>query len=391
MKKALNKCLIILVFAFLLCSLVKALIRPKSINYYENRPANQFPILTTAGCLDSSFQDELEAALSDQVLMAQRLEYTYHSISSNFLEHSVLKLAESYPDHYVNFRGMDLFGGNYITFSTIPLDCITNALDQKIANYNQVFAANPELQFYVYYIEKDTDIDFATGQLSGISDYVLGGLQLPEAQKAVFQVRSFEQFRNQFFRTDHHWNCQGSYSAYLQVLNMLGKEDPLYPLGTQLLASDFCGSKATVSGAVNIFQEDFYAHQYEFPPMQITIDGEPAEDYGRQNRAWNTTANGAISYGGYYGGDNGEVVFRTEKSDAGNLLVIGESYDNAILKLLASSYHNTYSIDLRYYESSIGHPFRFSEYASEHDIDTVLLIGNVDYYTMSDFLLEDGV
>lgn len=71
------------------------------------------------------------------------------------------------------------------------------------------------------------------------------------------------------------------------------------------------------------------------------------------------------------------------------MLVIGESYDNAILKLLASHFNKTYSIDLRNYERTFGAKFQFSEYVKDSQIDKVLLIGNIDYFTMSEFMLED--
>lgn len=66
--------------------------------------------------------------------------------------------------------------------------------------------------------------------------------------------------------------------------------------------------------------------------MTVTRNGEPAGDYGRQDAVPGELA---LSYGAFYGGDDGEIIFDTGRTDRGNLLVIGESYDNAILKLLA--------------------------------------------------------
>ena len=74
----------------------------------------------------------------------------------------------------------------------------------------------------------------------------------------------------------------------------------------------------------------------------------------------------------------------------GGLLVIGESFDNALLKLLASEYENLYSIDLRNYETDLGHPFDLASYTAEHDIDSVLLIGNLDYWKLEEFLPGGG-
>ena len=56
----------------------------------------------------------------------------------------------------------------------------------------------------------------------------------------------------------------------------------------------------------------------------------------------------------------------------------------------ASEYENLYSIDLRNYETDIGHPFDLASYTAEHHIDSVLLIGNLDYWKMEEFLPGGG-
>ena len=70
------------------------------------------------------------------------------------------------------------------------------------------------------------------------------------------------------------------------------------------------------------------------------------------------------------------------------ILIVGESYDNALLKLLASHFNKTYSIDLRNYERENNKKFNYLEYLNDNNIDKVLLIGNKDYFTMSEFNLE---
>ena len=120
--------------------------------------------------------------------------------------------------------------------------------------------------------------------------------------------------------------------------------------------------------------------------MTVTRNGEPAGDYGRQDAAPGELA---LSYGAFYGGDDGEIIFDTGRTDRGNLLVIGESYDNAILKLLASHFDRTYSVDLRYYRNYMGSDFSLGDYLRRNNITKVLLIGNVDYYISPDFALEN--
>ena len=62
-------------------------------------------------------------------------------------------------------------------------------------------------------------------------------------------------------------------------------------------------------------------------------------------------------------------------------MILGDSYDNAILKALAAGFANTWSVDLRAYEADSGKRFDFLPYLEEHDIDTVIFIGGVKFYS----------
>ena len=57
--------------------------------------------------------------------------------------------------------------------------------------------------------------------------------------------------------------------------------------------------------------------------------------------------------------------------------------------LFTEAFCRTHAVDLRYYDSLMGQPFDLADYVQTHCIDRVLLIGNVDYFTMNDFALEN--
>ena len=81
-----------------------------------------------------------------------------------------------------------------------------------------------KVDFYVYYIEKDTDINFETGEKIPACQYLFDRLDLPRDRLGKFAVDSFDQFSGWFYRTDHHWNLDGSYLAYTRLLDLLGVE-----------------------------------------------------------------------------------------------------------------------------------------------------------------------
>ena len=390
MKQLLDRLLIFGVLAAMLLMLIFGVLHPKDVNYYENRTANQMPAFSLKAWLQGDYQDRLEDALSDQVPAAERMNRAYHQTVNRYLRAVQKRFSNVFHDRYFRFQDLLIFGDDYITFSAVWPEDRQTEIDAKAENLNAAFARHPELRFYVYYIEKDTDIEFDTGLKTGFSDCVMDALHLPDSQKGIFRVNSFDEFSQWFFRTDHHWNYAGSYRAYTELMALFGKSDLLVPSGPEFIAGGMCGTKARVVGADALFTEELYAYRYDFPEMRITINGEAAADYGRQSDTFTEADYGTMGYSSFYGDDYGEIIFQTDKTGAGNLLVIGESFDNALLKLLASSFENTYSIDLRNYERENGKVFSFSDYCAAHGITDVLLIGNMDYFVLEDFRLEDA-
>ena len=109
----------------------------------------------------------------------------------------------------------------------------------------------------------------------------------------------------------------------------------------------------------------------------ITIPAGQIPDYGmRALFAAGELEN--VSYGSVFGVDCGELVFDTGKPGK-NLLVMGDSYDNAIVKPLAASFAKTYCVDLRSYEGELGRPFDLESYLRGKEIDAVLFVGAIDY------------
>lgn len=384
-KKAINGLFAGVVLLLLGAGLVRTVFFPKEVNSYENRYAEKIAPLTVEGWLDGSFQDSVDKALADQVQLAQVYKRVYNFTSSRYIHAAAAPLLPLCHGRYVGYVDTQMFNG-YITYPPRVLSDMTERLEAKADNYNDYFAAHPELDFYVYYIEKDTDINFETGEKVPACGYLFDRLDLPRDRLGCYEVDGFEEFSLWFYRTDHHWNERGSYRGYTELLDLLGVEDaPINSTGGLVDLGAFSGSKAT--GAAAVFSEPFLAACREYPEMDVTVNGEPG-DYGNQD-AFFAGEGGAPSYGGFYGWDAGEAAFSTGKTERENILILGESYDNAVIKSLAAHFNHTYAVDLRYYEAYMGKKFSFSDYVEERGITQVLLIGNIDYFLMDEFLLED--
>ena len=381
---------ILCVFAFLIYGAYVALFQPTDVNEYENRTANQFPAVTLSGFRDDSVQDAVEDALRDQVHLAQDMEEDYFYYDTKVQMKLIRPFLAAHPDRYIGVLGQYTFGGTHLVYATRPLEGDRDNLDARIENINSAIASHPELHFYAYYIEKETDLDLSTGEKTGVSEYLMQNLSLPAEDEGVFTVDSFAELDEKFFRTDHHWNNRGSYEGYCDILAMLKPEaQPLVPLEEITLRSNgFSGSKATTIGARGVFTEPFPVYVFDYPPIEITAEGQRVESYGNQAGWIEGSIWSLLSYSSFYGGDLGELIFDTHKPEEGKLLVLGESYDNAILQLLASHFGQLYAVDLRNYERVMGKPFDLGAYTREHGVTQVLLVGNIDYFAHPYFDLE---
>lgn len=394
--KIINILFIVFILFWLAAGLARTLFFPKDVNYLENRPANKTAAFSAAAYLDASFQDSVENALSDQVLLAQHMKKLYNQADSLLLRKMLGPVLRTYRDRYIPYHGEWIFREEYLLYTPGRLWPGNTSYDANLDSYNAGFAANPGVDFYLYYLETDLDVDLVTGEKSGIYEYIRDYLDLPEGRVGRLTVDNFEDYSRCFLKTDHHWCYRGSYQGYTEILRMLAPEEaPLQPLETVELGKS-SGSKAAGVGIYG-FEEDFAAYHFAYPDMTITINGLPAEDYGSQS-AWfrraeeglPATAEDGLLYGGFYGGDNGEVVFDTGRPERDRLLILGDSYDNAIIKLLAAHFDRTYAVDLRYYEAENGVPFELSDYIREHDITKVLVAGYAVSFHTAEFAWGEG-
>lgn len=230
--------LLVLIF---LAGLLRTVFRPKEINEYENRYANQLAPLTAASYADGSFQDGMESALSDQVQFSQLAKKTYNFVTSYAAMPLIVPL-ENLTHGYVSAGDVSFYESKIVYQPWTYLQ--PEWLEAKAENLNAAIAAHPELEFYAYYIEKDTDIDFTTGQKIDASETMLSMLNLPDSHKGIYEINSFEEFNERFYNTDHHWNYIGSYEAYRDVLSVLGGGEPLEPTGVYHSGLRFSGAKS---------------------------------------------------------------------------------------------------------------------------------------------------
>ena len=385
-KQLINIMFLMCIFIYILFSLIKSFVKPNGIIEMENRYANKYDSISLKKYVNGTMQSNIENTLSDQVMLSSILRKGNNYIKGLLLKKYVDLYYKKYELDYLNVGDINFYGSENLVYYHRDLNNISQYLDKKIENYNSFVDKNKYVDVYLYYIEKDTDINFKTGKKIDIFAYIQKRLNNIKTSK--FEIDNFEDFKEYFYKTDHHWNYKGSYKAYNEVLDLMNISNPVNYVDEICLNKSFSGSKASASVFNKIMKDDFCAYKFNFSNLDITVNGEK-KDYGTQTEFFNNTTNLNINYGNFYGWDDGEVIFKNNNSDSkDSLLIIGESYDNAILKLLAEKYYTTVSIDLRNYKYYMKKDFDFQYYKQKYNINKVLFIGNVDFYVMNEFMVK---
>ena len=361
-----------LLLLFLLAGLARALLSPDTEIFYENRPAKRFPVFSAASFLDGAYQSDAENAFSDQVPAAIRMKKLYNIFDTHAALPLIRLLAQS--GGYVGFRNICFFE-DMLVVRPVALSGKAAALTESARKISAWAEAAPDVNFYVCYIETDRDLNLETGKKTGLYDCLAGALTLPAERVGRLRVDSFADYRRLFFRTDHHWNADGSYQGYLDLCALLDIT-PLTIRGQYRVPACYHGTRA--AGVEGVPAEDFAVNLFDYPFMTVSVPSGSIPDYGMHSLFVNGELE-SVSYGSVFGVDCGELVFDTGRPGK-NLLVMGDSYDNAVVKPLAAGFSKTYCVDLRSFSSELGRPFVMADYLRESRIDCVVFVGGVDYF-----------
>lgn len=382
--KSLNYIFIIFFALIIVCGGVYALVQRKQINYYENRVAYKINEFTFDSFIDKTFQDSIEKSLTDQIPLSITLkkEYNYYS---NLLSINLTKffIGDKCNNRYTYLsKAMKTYGcENYITYDMTNYSNVKEVLDNRIENINKVIKSS-KIPVYVYFIESDSTINFETNEKSEISKVLRENIQTENF--VVYEINNFDEYKKYFYKTDHHWNYKGSYKAYEDLVEILNLDSKIKTKSISCSSKRFSGSKAGTMGINEIVSEPFCVYDFNFKVHRTYINKQEYQKYGVNHIDDLET----VTYGYYYGDDYAEIILDFNNLEKENILVIGESFDNALLNLLGTHYNKLYSIDLRHYENTFNQKFDYNKYIKDNKIDKVLFIGSMWFYVQDAFNLE---
>ncbi len=405
MSKIRNVFLIVLflgfIFGFGIATIQK---EPVVISLTENREFAVFKMPTWETITETTFQDNTDEAFADQIIFRDWFMELYQKLN-NLLTRFVYLFMEDdrmmlYP---ISEDGVFKVGSNGEYLVEFPY-LISQSYDQQISgriqNYNDIQENNPDLAMFLYRVTnaRDTHWFDEANEIVGAGTYYQQWLVENLDPRITYQETFFEDwedYKEKNYKTDHHWNVYGAYQGYQDIITMIAKEfpqigTPREPQGSYCSTAQFYGSlvKRSNYNLDSSIYDTICDFDYDLPEYTVMVNKEEVEEFGQRTAYRNNqydTEKGTNHYREFFGVDSAEVVYDFGENTGVNLIVISDSYTNAIKPVLSSHFDTTIFIDLRYYLGEFGDFFNLKEYMEKYEIDAVLYVGslNVIYFDES--------
>ncbi len=373
-----DKILIIIFSLILICGLT-CFTHLSRINYVENRYSYQIPSFSIKNFIDGSYQDSMEKYLSDQLPFSEKMKLFIKTVNLD------LKIKYYHFLGSQNYHLLDdeiyLFEDKLV-FAPTDFDYAKPYLEKNISNINNIKKDLKDKNFFLYYIEKDFDINFLNGEKQLFYNYI-SKLIDSSIKSDRLKINSFNDYSQLFYTTDHHWNYLGSYNGYLDIVNLLNLNNIIVPKETICFNNQFIGSKSSTLGSTMIYNEKLCGYIFDLPSHSIYVNNKLVNQYKKSIKDIQNSA--IVKYADFYGYDYGLLEFNFNNPERDNLLIIGISFDNPIDELLASHFNKTYKVDLRNYEKDIGEKFNIIDFTEKNDINNILIIGDLGFFLDEEF------
>ncbi len=188
----------------------------------------------------------------------------------------------------------------------------------------------------------------------------------------VQTVELLKEHKNEylFFKSDHHWTARGAYYAYAAFATSVGlTPTPLSDFEEVLLNDSYQGSmySYTKDERVKLIYDSVYAY---LPTKAQTMTIYYANGGSRTYDSSVAAAN--KNYLAFIAGDNPYTVINVpENPQDMNILVLKDSYGNAMIPFLTEHYGNIIVVDPRYIN------FNIYEHLKDYPLTDILSLTNI--------------
>lgn len=172
-----------------------------------------------------------------------------------------------------------------------------------------------------------------------------------------------------FYRTDHHWTTAGAYAGYTALMESLGEPPlPRDAFTVERVTEEFFG---TVYSKANLYtvKPDFIEVYRSKAANPCTVTWKNGRLDGLYDPAYLDKKD---KYAYFLGGNHPLTTVETGTANGRTLLLIKDSYANALVPFLAAHYQTIVLVDPRYYKTDLSALFQ------EKQVTDLLVLYNVN-------------
>ncbi len=296
----------------------------------ENRLLASFPTFTAQKALDGSFSSELETFAADQLPLRDQFVSLYSTMQYALGRRAV-------EDAILGKDGMMFDQSQYSTLRNVQRNTqALQSLAEQTGKETLLLAVPSAAAIYPENLPAHAPVADEKMLLQSAVENI-STLPLYEA---LVQQKSVPQF----YATDHHWTAEGAYTGYRVVCERLHLST--LPMPERASHSGFYGS-FYARYPLPWQKSDVFSYPL-MPDLRLIINGEEKQGYVDED-----ALQGRDKYASLFYGNHGRMELVNPEVPSGELLVIKDSYANALLPLLSQHYHRIIVIDPRYYPENI--------------------------------------
>ncbi|MEE0956059.1 MAG: DHHW family protein [Eubacterium sp.] len=186
---------------------------------------------------------------------------------------------------------------------------------------------------------QQTDIDFFTGSLSGITNIDIANTLKSNNEKYIY------------YRTDPHWTTLGAEAAFEKIAEEMSLDNVATDFTIHTVSKSFSGTLAETSGidssrdALNLYEQSNSDMSYVL--TYADTGSKSATFYSSEG------LNSDYPYNVFLGGDHSMIDIKTSNQNGRILLLVCDSYGNCLLPFLAPYFERIYMVNPDYYYNDI--------------------------------------
>ncbi len=351
-----------MIFSIPVITLLK---EPATSSYYENRTLAVFPPFSIQAVMDGDYFSEVETYINDH-LAGRNILLKLNTQKELALHNPVVNDTVISGDLLLPYHGtvLDHYNEESMAQELEMLQTLNGYCSEHDMQFLYVAIPEQSNAFRDRYPNYLSNSSYADDSLR--TDFIDGltALNIDHIQMAQYLSADYDKF---YSKTDHHYNLYGAYETYLRVMGYINENYLTAPITTDLsitpTSTQFLGSRNRKLFGLFPTDDALYTYTLEKPV--------PFERYdnGKSVAATVFSESNQNVYGYYMGGDIAETIIRTNRPELPDVLVIGDSFTNALETILYTSFDEMRSLDFRYYTDK-----SIFEYLEDYHPDIILYV-----------------